>query len=213
MRFDSVLEYEHMHMHARDSCFADALAAANSLHGVPCSYCISSTVCHSECCGLEHSIAPTFACQGAEAPSGKLIMIASFTSLFASADAKADYYRSTAEGCLFQALAPLAAKEPNQSPLLQQLLQPSVLPTPSVPQSSQDIPAPDPLTAPVGQPTEKDRIMLQVCFTCIFFSGEVYVPPAPAAVYVFVCICVRARSCVCARTCVHSCSIVCKFTH
>ena len=80
-----------------------------------------------------------------------------------SADAKAEYYRTTAEGCLFQALAPLAAKAANQGPLIHSLLQPSGLPKPKVPQGSQDIPAPNPLMAPVGLPTEKDRVRLQVC--------------------------------------------------
>lgn len=80
----------------------------------------------------------------------------------AAADASEEYYRSTAAGCLFQALAPLAAQDSNQPALLQHLLQPSGLPAPQVPDASQDIPAGPHRTAPVGAPVEKDRVRLQV---------------------------------------------------
>ena len=78
------------------------------------------------------------------------------------ADAGAAYYRSTAEGCLFQALSPLAARDATQGPLLQRLLEPCALPAPGVPQGSRDIPAPSTHAPPVGQPVEKDRVHLQV---------------------------------------------------
>ena len=90
------------------------------------------------------------------------------------ADANEQYYRTTAAGCLFEALAPLAASNSNQPALLQRLTTAPPLPSPSVPQSSQDIPTPMSATAPVGQPIEKDRVRLQVCASpeCIHAAGS-----------------------------------------
>ena len=84
-------------------------------------------------------------------------------TIWVLADGKEDFYRTTVEGCLFQMLAPLASQQSNQSPLVQHLLSAAApLPPPKVPDSSRDIPLPSPQTAPVGEPTEKDRVKLQV---------------------------------------------------
>ena len=100
---------------------------------------------------------------------------ADIATIVCCTDAKEDYYRTTAEGLLFRMLGPLIHQSAEQSPLLQQLLTAPGLPKPETPNSSHDIPIPNPLAAPVGQPVEKDRVRLQVslckpCTCCLHYG-------------------------------------------
>ena len=77
------------------------------------------------------------------------------------ADGAASFYRSTAEGLLFQALAPLLPED-RYSEKIQRLLQVQPLAEPNVPKGRQTYPSAPKKHHPVGLPIEKDRIRLQV---------------------------------------------------
>lgn len=78
-----------------------------------------------------------------------------------AADGPASYYRSVAEGLLFQALAPLLpAEERPQS--VDKLLKAGPLAAPGVPIGRQSYPSAPKREHPIGLPIEKDRIRLQV---------------------------------------------------
>ena len=89
-------------------------------------------------------------------------------------DASAEYYRSTAEGLLFQALAPLLPEAAKRNVTLQRLLSAESMPPPGVPASREKFQPPPTENLPVGLPVEKDRIRLQVqsCPIVPLFGGR-----------------------------------------
>ena len=87
---------------------------------------------------------------------------ADFDLWLCAVDASAAYYRSTAEGLLFQALAPLLPEAAKRNVTLQRLLSVESMPPPGVPASREVFQPPPTENLPVGLPIEKDRIRLQV---------------------------------------------------